>query len=185
LKFPVFVKPYDGSRSQGIFLFKAKEEVLEEVLENKKNMFLEYLDQNTHDEYTIDMYFNKKGKLITIVPRQRLEVRDGEVNKGCTRKNKIISFVKTRFKNITGLVGCITLQVFMHKHEEENITGIEVNPRFGGGYPLSYLAGANFPKWIIEEYILNTNVDEYNEDWEENLLMLRYDHEVLVHGFIN
>ena len=69
----------------------------------------------------------------------------------------------------------------MHKTTEE-LKGIEINPRFGGGYPLSYLAGGNFPKWIIQEYIYNEKLDYYH-DWEDNLLMLRYDDEVLVHGY--
>jgi carbamoyl-phosphate synthase large subunit len=49
---------------------------------------------------------------------------------------------------------------------------------------LSYLAGGNFPKWIIEEYILNKENIEVFHDWEKNLLMLRYDDEVLVHNYI-
>lgn len=61
--------------------------------------------------------------------------------------------------------------------------GIEVNPRFGGGYPLSYLAGANFPKWIMEEYLLNKEITDNFNSWESNLLMLRYDNEILVHDF--
>ncbi len=59
---------------------------------------------------------------------------------------------------------------------------MEINPRFGGGFPLSYLAGANFPKWLIIEYMLKQKV-EYFDNWEENLLMLRYDDEILVRDY--
>ena len=62
------------------------------------------------------------------------------------------------------------------------IVGIEINPRFGGGYPLSYLAGGNFPKWLIEEHLLHKEVS-YFEDWKDNLLMLRYDAEVLIENY--
>ena len=57
---------------------------------------------------------------------------------------------------------------------------IEINPRFGGGYPLTYFSGANFAKYLIKDYL-----DEklsYFEDWKENLVMLRFDAEVLVDG---
>jgi carbamoyl-phosphate synthase large subunit len=42
--------------------------------------------------------------------------------------------------------------------------------------------GANFPKWIIEEYLLDKKLI-YFEDWEDNLLMLRYDDEVLIRNY--
>ena len=75
-----------------------------------------------------------------------------------------------------------TLQVFKSRKKDE-IIGIEINPRFGGGYPLSYCAGANFPKWIIEEYLLNNFNDDYFENWNDNLLMIRYDQEIIVNGY--
>jgi carbamoyl-phosphate synthase large subunit len=65
----------------------------------------------------------------------------------------------------------LTIQFFLNKITRRKVA-IEINPRFGGGYPLSYL-GANFPKWIIEEYLLDKKLI-YFEDWEDNL-MLRYD----------
>ena len=73
------------------------------------------------------------------------------------------------------------MQVFM-QNDTQNIYAIEINPRFGGGFPLSYLAGANYPKWIIQEYLQGEQIAEY-QDWQENLLLLRYDHEVLVPNF--
>ena len=72
--------------------------------------------------------------------------------------------------------------MFLNNSRNE-IYGIEINPRYGGGFPLSYLAGGNFPKWIIEEYLLNSAVIEEFHDWEKNLMMLRYDDEVLVRNF--
>jgi carbamoyl-phosphate synthase large subunit len=69
-----------------------------------------------------------------------------------------------------------------YNDQNNHIVGIEINPRFGGGYPLSYLAGANFPLWLIKEYLLKENIDWHN-DWEDHLLMLRYDDEVLVRNY--
>lgn len=179
---PIFVKPTDGSRSVGIYLVRNESELTNEILSNPKNMFLEYIDINENNEFTIDIYFNKNSKIISIVPRERILVRDGEVNKACTRKNLIVPFIKDKFSNLKGLKGCITLQVFKNK-KNDNIIGIEINPRFGGGYPLSYEAGANFPKWIIKEYILNESIEEYFDLWSDNTLMLRYDAEVISYGF--
>lgn len=180
--FPIFVKPFDGSRSQGIHLINDKSELTPEILSNKKNLFLEYFDDKEYNEYTVDLYYNRVSDLISVIPRERIFVRDGEVNKGCTRKNDIVGFIKKIMPKIEGMRGCITLQVFMHTITKE-IIGIEINPRFGGGYPLSYLAGANFPKWIINEYVLHKTQTDVYDNWEDNLLMLRYDDEVLVHDY--
>lgn len=179
---PVFVKPSDGSRSQGIYMFQDKEEIPESLWSDPKNMFLEYFPKNEYDEFTIDIYFNKDGKLICVVPRERIIVKDGEVNTACARKNGIVELVKDRFSSVKGLIGCITFQAFKHK-EKDRVIGIEVNPRFGGGFPLSYNAGANFPGWILDEYILNKEIDSYDETWQDNTLMIRYDQEVIVHGY--
>ncbi len=182
LKFPVFVKPSDGSRSQGIYLVNSEGDLTQDMLDNNKNMFLEYFSSDNYAEFTVDIYFTKQSKMKCIVPRERIIVRDGEVNTACVRKNRIVNFVKDKFKDVKGLYGCITLQVFKHKEKDE-IIGIEINPRFGGGYPLSYLAGANFQKWILEEYILNQKDEGYFEDWKDNTLMLRYDSEIITYGY--
>lgn len=183
LSFPLFIKPFDGSLSVDTYLIQKEENLTRYHLSNEKLLFMEYIDKEENDEYTVDMYFGKDNKVKCIVPRKRIWVRGGEVNKGLTQKNSVVGFLKQKLNQIDGAVGCLTVQVFLNKVTSA-IIAIEINPRFGGGYPLSYNAGANFPKWLIEEYLLNRKID-YNEDWENNLLMLRYDDEVLVHDFKN
>ena len=56
---------------------------------------------------------------------------------------------------------------------------IEINPRFGGGFPLSYSANANFPKWIIDEYFFDIEIPFF-DNWKKDLLMLRYDSKILI-----
>ena len=179
---PIFIKPYDGSRSVDTYIITQMEQLREHHFTNEKLMFLEYLDHNLYDEYTCDLYYGKDHLLKCVVPRKRLEVRDGEVNKGLTVRNEIIPYLKMRLARVDGAVGCLTTQFFKHKTEDK-IYGIEINPRFGGGFPLTYLAGANYPKWIIEEFLLGKTITEQFDCWEENLLMLRYDDEILVHGY--
>lgn len=181
LIYPVFVKPYDGSRSEGIFIAENADHITDKHLHNEKLMFMEYISDAQYDEFTVDCYYDKHSNLKCVVPRQRLLVRAGEVNKGVTRKNVIVEKFKESLATLTGARGCLTIQVFLHK-EQNIIKGIEINPRFGGGYPLTYLSGANYTRWIIEEYLLNHEVHQFY-DWRDNLLMLRYDAEVLVNDY--
>lgn len=180
--FPLFIKPYDGSLSKDTFLINKNDELTEYHFSNKKLMFMEYIDPQFYDEYTIDAYYNKSNNLICAVPRKRIFVRAGEINKGVTKKNELLNYIKYSLSHIDGAIGCLTIQFFLNKINNRAVA-IEINPRFGGGYPLSYLAGANFPKYIIQEYILNENIDSYIEDWEKNLLMLRYDDEILLKNY--
>ncbi len=180
---PIYIKPYDGSRSVDNFTITDKAQLTDYHFENEKLMFLEYLDHSEHTEYTIDLYYDKNSQLKCFIPRKRIEVRDGEVNKAVTKRAEFVRDLEKKMRHIPGFRGCITFQVFVNRSTDE-LYGIEINPRFGGGYPLSYLAGGNFPKWLIQEYMLHENFLPAKEDWENNLMMLRYDDEVLVHDYI-
>ena len=181
-KLPLFIKPIDGSRSIDTYHITAEEELTDYHFSNDKLMFLAYLDHNTHDEFTCDLYYGRDNKLKCIVPRQRIEIRDGEVYKALTVNNALIPYIKERLSYVEGAVGCLTSQFFKNK-KDDSVYGIEVNPRFGGGYPLSYLAGANYTKWLLQEFLLENVIEDKFDCWEHNLLMIRYDDEVLVHGY--
>lgn len=180
LIFPSFCKPYDGSSSIGSKVIETKNDLTLDVLDNPKNIFMEYIPSN-YVEYTVDSYFTFDGQLISFVPRERIEVRSGEVSKGVTRRNFLYDFLLEKIKVLPGARGCITFQFFVDVHNKE-IKGLEINPRFGGGYPLSYSAGSNFPKYIIDEYLHGKNL-EFFDKWDNNLLMLRYDKHLLVSDY--
>ncbi|TNJ46530.1 ATP-grasp domain-containing protein [Tamlana fucoidanivorans] len=180
-KIPFFIKPINGSNSVENYIIKDKDQISNYFLKNSSLYFFEYLDHNDYEEYTCDLYYSKQGYLKCVIPRKRIEVRGGEVSKGVTKKNKIKIIIESKFSYLKGARGCITVQLFMHKETKE-VKGIEINARFGGGFPLSYLAGGNFPKWIINEYLFNKEID-FCDDWEANVLMLRYDDEILVKNY--
>jgi carbamoyl-phosphate synthase large subunit len=175
--FPLFVKPYDGSLSKDILLVKNSTDWHESLLENEKLMFMEYLSPDEYQEFTVDAYFDKNSILKCLVPRRRIEVRGGEISKGRVEKGALYGVLKNKFKTIPGARSCLTMQFFEHR-KTGRIVGIEINPRFGGGFPLSYAAGASYPGFLIDEYILGKEIDFY-EDWLDNRVMLRYDAEVI------
>jgi carbamoyl-phosphate synthase large subunit len=179
MKFPVFLKPLNGSNSKGIYKAENIKEIKPSDLESNNMMILENIDNTIYDEYTIDLYYDKKSSLKCVVPRIRLKVVGGESNQGITKKNEVLDFVKEKFSFIDGAIGCLTLQVFSNKLNPLDIIGIEINPRFGGGYPFSLNAGANFPEFIIREYILNEQI-EYFDKWKNNCLNIRYENEIVI-----
>jgi carbamoyl-phosphate synthase large subunit len=179
IEFPCFAKPYDGSSSVGIAFIPDAASVTDAMLCDEKLLFMEFID-GTHKEFTVDAYYGQSGELRCLVPRERIEVRSGEVSKSVTRKNFVYDRLCRMLSHIPGARGCLTMQFFVNL-ETKRLVGIEINPRFGGGYPLSYSAGANYPGMLIDEYLLRRKVAKY-DDWESDLMMLRYDAKVLVHG---
>jgi len=176
--FPLFVKPYDKSRSVDAQVIWSEDELSKKLLDDPKMLFMEYVG-NDYKEFTVDMYFGRDGQVKGIVPRERMEVRAGEINKGITRKNYIVDFIKDRMGYLEGVRGCICVQLF-YREADHDVKGIEINPRFGGGFPLSYYARANFAEYIVREYLMGEKI-AYSEDWLDNTLMLRYDDEVIVY----
>jgi carbamoyl-phosphate synthase large subunit len=176
--FPLFIKPYDGSLSKDLYLINCHEELNDSLLNNPKLMFMEYINPKDFNEYTIDAYYDKNSNLSCLVPRRRIEVRGGEISKGKTEKLNFYNILKDKLGFIKGAKGCLTIQFFIGKVTEE-IIGIEINPRFGGGFPLSYASGANYPEYIILEYLMNEPIT-FNDKWIENRVMLRFDSEVIL-----
>jgi len=169
-KFPLIIKPRNGSSSQGVTKIHNEQELHFFRAYIPQAMVQEYV---TGEEYTIDAMVDFEGNIKTIVPRLRIETRAGEVSKGVTKKDAaIIEAAEQLVRKLPGAVGCITLQCF--KQPDGEITFIEINPRFGGGVPLSIEAGARFPRWTVD--ILNgESFNETDYTWKDNLMMMRYD----------
>ena len=181
LVYPILVKPFDGSLSKGVELLQNSSELTLAILENPKNIYCEYIDHDKNDEFTIDVYYNRFGRMKCIVPRQRVEVRGGEVSKGLTVRNSIIKLLQQSLSELKGARGCLTFQAFVNR-QTQDVKFIEINPRFGGGYPLTRLADADYQAWLVREYLLGQDID-YFEAWRENTLMLRYDAEIIVANY--
>jgi carbamoyl-phosphate synthase large subunit len=172
LTFPCFMKPVGGSCSLGVKAIPSADHLAPVETRNPDNLFQELVPGNWI-EYTVDLYYSKSGDLLGCVPRQRLEVRGGEISKGITRKDEVLQSLKNCLPRLMGARGVVTLQIFVDPSREQML-GIEINPRFGGGYPMSHAAGANYPVMLIREYLLGESLD-YVEDWEADLVMLRHD----------
>lgn len=176
--FPMFAKPYDGSLSTNIHYISSANDLTPDILNDGKLIFMEYIDKKFYKEYTVDMYYGADNHVKCIIPRERIEIRAGEINKGRTAKNYIVDFLKQRLNYIEGCIGCICIQLF-YNPVSSDIIGIEINPRFGGGYPLSYMAGGDYPSYLIREYFMQEDLT-YTNSWRDNVLMLRFDDAVYV-----
>lgn len=175
--YPLLVKPFDGSSGIGVTKIRTPEELrfFTDYIEHA--MIQEFVEG---EEYTVDVYVDFSGNVRCAVPRKRLEIRGGEVSKGITVKDRAIMKAACDVVEVLpGAIGCVTVQCF--KQPDGIIKFIEINPRFGGGFPLSIHAGADFPKWIIQE-LTTGHCDAEMAAWSDDMVMLRYDDEIIVTG---
>lgn len=143
--FPAFIKPKDGSSSINAFKVENEEE-----LEVYAGQVEDYIVQPfvSGREYTIDIFCDWAGNPISIVPRERLQVRAGEVLK------TQICMDQTMIEEAKALCAafkpCGPMTVQLIRDDTGINWYIEINPRFGGGAPLSMKAGARSAEAILK-----------------------------------
>jgi carbamoyl-phosphate synthase large subunit len=143
--FPIIAKPRYGKGSRDIIKIDDYEE-LDYVDSKYSNMiFQEYLPG---EEYTIDVLSDMESNPITSVPRVRLQTRGGISTKGKIVLDKELIEESFRIAKHLKIIGPCCIQV--KKDREDVFKLVEINPRLGGGTIFSTLAGANFPKMIID-----------------------------------
>jgi len=173
LDWPNFLKPWDGYAGRGNAIVLNQKE-LSFYAKRIPNPICQEFVQGT--EYTCDVYVDFSMKVRCVVPRKRIEIRAGEVSKGqVVKDNQIMSQAAKLVETLGAGPGLITLQLF--QTAKGKLKFIEINPRFGGGIPLSIKAGANFPKWILQE-MLGKKTNIKFDGFKDSLIMLRYDSEV-------
>jgi carbamoyl-phosphate synthase large subunit len=121
-------------------------------------------------EYTVDVFSDFDGNVITVVPRERIDVVGGESYKGKTIEDgRMVQRAKAIAESL-GTTGHITLQCI---EAADGVKFIEANPRFGGGAMLGITAGANTPLLLLE-LVLGKKLEPQIGKYKKNLLMLRH-----------
>ena len=143
-EFPCFIKPKDGSSSINAFKVKNRKE-----LEMYCEIVGDYIIQSFVDgiEYTVDIFCDFDGKPVYITPRKRLQVRAGEVLKTEIDLDKRIIEECGRIIEKFKPCGPLTVQLIRDFNNVDHF--IEINPRYGGGAPLSMKAGARSAESVL------------------------------------
>ncbi len=168
----LFVKPRDGSASRDIYSVPTGE--LARYLPRVPNVIIQ--EELSGHEITIDALLDLTGRPLHYVPRRRIRTLAGESIQGITLpdgdlRDWLISVLNVLSK--LGARGAVTLQAFL--------TGrgpvlTEVNPRFGGGFPLAYAAGGKYPDWLMA-MLRGEEVPERFGEYQVGLYMTRYNTE--------
>lgn len=172
---PLFMKPRAGSASRNIHRLSNREALDFYHRSLPTALIQEFIEGQ---EYTLDVFTDFQGRPRCVVPRLRLEVRGGEVSKSMTVKDEeLMALGRRTVEALPGCRGPITIQCF--RTPQGRLAVIEINPRFGGGAPLSIEAGADFPAWTIQCALgQEPHIDP--AAFRDRLVMLRYDDALFV-----
>ena len=175
---PLVVKPVHGSSGDGVSVAASEHDLALRGGEHQWALVAQEVAAG--HEFTADAWADRSGRCRCVVLRRRLEVRAGEVSKSVTvRWPEAEAVVARAVDALPQAYGAITVQFFATGRDPDTIRIIEVNTRYGGGYPLSWEAGARYPRWTLEE-LLGLPSTAAPDQWRDGLVMLRYDDAVFV-----
>lgn len=160
LKFPVVIKPRWGSASIGIEFVddmqdlkivyelirrKTRKGILGEVSQHDDDFIL-IQEKITGNEYGLDVINDLDGNNVAVAVKQKLMMRAGETDKATTVDNPELHHIGQVLGAHLGHIGNLDCDIL---EMDGKYYVLELNPRFGGGFPFSYEAGVNLPKAII------------------------------------
>lgn len=164
---PGVLKPRHGSAGRAITYIEDGEALPTEATEP---MIVQ--ERLEGEEWTINLYFDGRGRVRSIVPHRRVQVRAGEVEKGVTGRSAALMGIAERLAAcLPGARGALCFQAIVDAAGVAKV--FEINARFGGGYPLADHAGAHFAQWLIEERLGLPSTA--TNTWAEGVGMLRFD----------
>ena len=163
LKFPLILKPrwgtdyerviqVDSLEELNLFHYKIRKDIFKSnfkyaSLENENECII-IQEKIKGAEYSLDILNDLNGNYITSVTKKKLVVLTGETSIAQIEDNDLFEDIGKNISKYLKHIACLDVDCFLT--ESNNIVVLEINGRFGRQYPFTHLAGANFPKQIIE-----------------------------------
>lgn len=159
--FPLVVKPRRGQGSEGLYIVQDLEELSAALLllraqvsgfqDNNLSardngmcvVVQEYLEG---DEYGLDVVNDLNGRFRACLAKRKFSMRAGETDAAETVRDSALENLGAVIGNALGHVGMLDVDVIVR---DGSPYLLEFNPRFGGHYPFSHMAGANVPAALV------------------------------------
>lgn len=169
IAFPLFMKPRWGSGSIGLESIADMEELdiyYNLLMKKIKKTILatasvgdEYImiqEKLGGKEFGLDVMNDLKGNNVAVSVKQKLAMRAGETDKAITVDLPEVREMGAAIGRNLKHFGNLDVDIMQRANGDYCV--LELNPRFGGGYPFSYEAGVNMPKAILS-WLKGVNVD--------------------------
>jgi len=168
-RFPLLVKVREGFGSRHIYR-AADERELE--------FFLGYTSVDSMvqeaclgEEFSIDVFCDLEGRCLNAIPRTMIQSKGGESIKGMSIKDRELIEHGACVAETVGIVGPANVQCF--REPDGSLPVTDVNPRFGGAFPLPLAAGSRYPD-IALALARGEAVEPRLGDFREGVSMTRF-----------
>lgn len=170
IRFPLMVKPRWGMGSIAVYEAENVNELrvfYEKVKRNILQTYLKYESMENFDEsvliqeklegqeYGLDVINDLNGNHVNTVVKMKYAMRSGETDCAVTVQDTDMKCLGRRLSDSLQHIGNLDVDVFKNSG---GIYVLEMNARFGGGYPFSHMAGVDLPRAIIA-WLMNDKVD--------------------------
>ena len=165
----VIIKPRKGAGSVGYMRTHSLELISALVKENCDDLIVQpYMNGR---EYGVDVYIDIiSGDIISIFCKEKIRMRAGETEKSVSVINDRIESIVEKIVSVVKFRGPIDIDIIEY---EGRFYVLEINPRFGGGYPHAYECGIDFMKMISTNTKGKINNIE-KSGYKEGVLALKY-----------
>jgi carbamoyl-phosphate synthase large subunit len=174
-EYPVLVKARHGFGSRGIYRCRDRREL---------EFFLGYTTEDSMvqavcrgEEFSIDVFCDLESRCLNAVPRTMIESKGGESIKGMTVRDWELIDLGRHVAETIRLVGPANIQCFREPDGSHRIT--DINPRFGGAFPLPTAAGSRYPELALA-LAAGERPEPRLGDFREGLVMTRFFSELVL-----
>ena len=175
LSFPVLVKARRGFGSRHIFRAEDPEQL---------DFFLRYTTAESMVqavcegvEFSIDVFCDLDSRCLNAIPRTMIESKGGESIKGMTIADADLIEHGRHVSELMRMVGPANIQCF--RLADGSLPVTDVNPRFGGGFPLPTAAGSRYPELALS-LARGERPEPRLGEFEEGVMMTRYFSQVIL-----
>ncbi len=157
--FPLVVKPRWGSASFGIFFVENRDELrfahayCQRIWRQSNfarmgqpEALVLVQEAISGQEYGLDIFNDLEAKPVGFAVRKKLSMRAGETDRAITVESRPFSELAARISRGLRHIGNVDCDVIERDGRQYLL---EMNPRFGGGYPFTHIAGANLVRVLL------------------------------------
>jgi carbamoyl-phosphate synthase large subunit len=167
--FPLLVKPRRGFGSRHIFRAEDRGELDFFLGHTTADSMVQQMCRG--EEFSIDVFCDLEARCLNAIPRTMIESKGGESIKGMTIKDSQLIDHGRRVAEAMSMVGPANIQCF--REPDGSLPVTDVNPRFGGGFPLPTAAGSRYPELALA-LAAGERPEPTLGEFRDGILMTRY-----------
>ena len=144
-RYPLLVKVREGFGSRHIYRADDCEQLAFHLGSTPVDSMVQ--ERCLGEEFSIDVFCDLESRCLNAIPRSMIQSKGGESIKGRSLRDPELIAHGARVAETIGIVGPANVQCF--REPDGSLPVTDVNPRFGGAFPLPLAAGSRYPELAI------------------------------------